>query len=70
MFRLLFAIILYIIIVVTIVFTKPAIMFNSKGEIKKWGLERDENTSIFSLMVVLPLIAIVCYYVGACIEFM
>lgn len=70
MFRLLFAIILYIIIVVTLIFTKPAIMFNSNGEIKKWGLERDENTSTFSLMVVLPVIAIMCYYVAACVEFM
>ena len=69
MFRLLFAIILYILIVVTILFTKPAIMFNSKGEIKKWGLERDEHTSIFSPMIVFPVIAIVCYYVAACIEF-
>ena len=70
MFRLLFAIILYVLIVVTILFTKPSIMFNSKGEIKKWGLERDESTSIFSPMIVFPVIAIICYYVAACIEFM
>ena len=70
MFRLLFAIILYILIVATILFTKPAIMFNSNGDVKKWGLERDENTSIFSPMIVFPLIAIICYYVAACIEFM
>jgi hypothetical protein len=44
-------------------------MFNAKGEIKKWGIERDEDTSIFSPMIIFPVIAIICYYVAACIEF-
>jgi len=69
MFRLVIAIILYILIVVTLIFTKPSIMFNAKGEIKKWGIERDEDTSIFSPMIIFPVIAIICYYVAACIEF-
>ena len=70
MFRLLIAIVLYILIVAIILFTKPSIMFNANGDIKKWGIERDEDTSIFSPMIVFPVIAIICYYVAACIEFM
>lgn len=70
MFRLLIAIVLYILIVAIILLTKPPIMFNANGDIKKWGIERDEDTSIFSPMIVFPLIAIICYYVAACIEFM
>lgn len=70
MVRLLIAILLYILIVAIILLTKPPIMFNSKNEIKNWGLERDENTSIFSPMIVFPVIAIICYYIAALIEFM
>lgn len=69
MVRLLIAIILYIIIVVTLIYTKPSIMFNAENDAKKWGLERDENTSIFSPMIVFPIIAIISYYFAAMIEF-
>lgn len=70
MFCLIVAIVLYILIVAIILFTTPSIMFNSNGDVKKWGLERDENTSIFSPMIVFPIIAMICYYLAACIEFM
>lgn len=69
MVRLFIAIILYIIIVVTLIYTKPSIMFNSQNDAKKWGLVRDENTSIFSPMIVFPIIAIISYYFAAMIEF-
>lgn len=70
MVRLLIAILLYGLIVAIILLTKPPFMFNSKNEMKKWGIERDENTSIFSPMIVFPVIAIISYYIAAFIEFM
>jgi hypothetical protein len=70
MVRLLLAIILYVVIIATIIYTKPAIMFDSNNEVKKWGIDRDENTSIFSPMITFPVIAIICYYVATVIEFM
>ena len=68
MIRIIIAIVLYIAIITVIVVVKPSIMFNSKNEIKKWGIERDEDTSIFSPMIVFPIIAMICYYIASLVE--
>jgi hypothetical protein len=68
MIRIVIAIVLYIAIITILVIAKPSIMFNSKNEIKKWGIERDEDTSIFSPMIVFPIIAMICYYIASLVE--
>ena len=68
MIRIIIAIVLYIAIITILVVVKPSIMFNSKNEIKKWGIERDEDTSIFSPMIVFPIIAMICYYIASLFE--
>jgi hypothetical protein len=68
MIRIIIAIVLYIVIITAIVLTKPSIMFNQKNEVKKWGIERNDDTSIFSPMIVFPIIAIICYYIASLIE--
>lgn len=63
--RLLLAITLYVIIVGTLVLTKPAIMFDAEGRPKPFGTGFHEGYSVFAPSVVFPLLAIVCYIIIA-----
>ena len=66
--RWLLAIAIYIVIIAILVYTKPAMMFDSERKVKTWGLGNNETESMFSPMIVFPIIAILAYYVGALVE--
>jgi len=55
------SIILYLIIIFIIVFSKPAFLFNDNGRSKHFGLGSDQKT-IFPIWLICILVAILCYY--------
>jgi hypothetical protein len=66
--RWLFAIIIYIVIISIIVYLKPPIMFDAEKNPKKWGLENNDKESMFSPMIVFPILAIISYYIAAFVD--
>lgn len=62
------ALVLYIVIIMVLLITKPAMMFSADNMPKQWGSQTTEKTSVFSPMIVFPLLAIICYYLGVWIE--
>lgn len=57
-----FAIVIYLLIVFILLAIKPAFLFTANGEIKEWGIGTDAGKSVFGLQMLIPFIAIVCYY--------
>lgn len=66
--RLLIAIIVYILIIMSIILIKPSMMFTNDGNIKQWSIENTENTSIYSPMILFPILGILSYYLGIWVE--
>lgn len=63
--RVFYAIMLYVLIIFALMYTKPALLFNAEGEPKKFGMTIDAETSIFAPIFLFPLIAFFCYYLMA-----
>jgi hypothetical protein len=66
--RWIFAISLYIFVVLLIFATRPSIFFTTDGKIKPLGVGLREGKSIFGLSLFLPLIAVFCYFIGISIR--
>ena len=66
--RWLFAIVLYLILVLLILATKPAIMFDAQGAPKPFGVGIAEGWSVLALPVVLPALAILSYFLAAFLD--
>lgn len=66
--RWIIAIVLYLIITFIIVLVKPSLMFTMDGNVKEWSSENTDKKSVFSPMIVFPMLAILCYYLGIWIE--
>lgn len=62
------ALVLYVLIVMVILLTKPSLMFRPDGSPKNWGSVIDENTSVFAPAFIFPTLAIVCYIIATLIE--
>jgi hypothetical protein len=62
------AIFTYLLIIGLLLIFKPAMMFTENGQIKTWGAETTETTSVFSPMIVFPLLGFLCYYMGVWLE--
>lgn len=62
------ALLLYAILIGLIVFIKPALMFTADGNIKQWSTENTETSSIFSPMIVFPMLGFISYYLGIWFE--
>ena len=62
------AIIVYIILVGLIIIVKPAMMFTADGRVKYWSSQNTEESSAFSQMIVFPILAVLCYYLGVWLE--
>jgi len=62
------ALLLYAIIIGLLVYIKPALMFTADGNIKQWSTENTEVSSIFSPMIVFPMLGFLCYYLGIWLE--
>lgn len=62
------ALIVYFIMIGILIALKPSLMFTAEGTIKTWSSQNTETTSLFSPMVVFPLLALLSYYLGIWIE--
>jgi len=62
------AITVYLLIALVLIYFKPAMMFTPEGDVKHWSSENTETTSVFSLVIVFPILALLCYYLGVWIE--
>lgn len=58
--RIVFAFIIYVLILSTFMFLKPSFLFNEKGEIRETGFRVDKK-SILSLYIIIPIIIIIIY---------
>lgn len=61
--RLFLTILLYITIVILIFIIKPSMMFNSSGNLKHFDYENTTDTSLLTIEIALPFIAIICYFI-------
>jgi hypothetical protein len=60
--RIVFAFIIYLLILSILMFLKPNFLFNEKGEIRETGF-RIDNKSIISLYIMIPIIIIIIYII-------
>ena len=58
------AIVIYIMLVGLVLLIKPAMMFTAVGRVKYWSSQNTEESSVFSPMIVFPILAVLCYYLG------
>jgi len=58
------AILLYLIIICLLLAVRPSMMFVGK-QYKTFGISNSENQSIFSIMVIFPVIAFLSYFLSA-----
>jgi hypothetical protein len=62
------ALVLYALFIGLILLIKPALMFTADGNIKQWSTENTEASSIFSPMIVFPMLGFLSYYLGIWLE--
>lgn len=62
------ALVLYALFICLILLIKPALMFTADGNIKQWSTENTEVSSIFSPMIVFPMLGFLSYYLGIWLE--
>jgi len=62
------AISIYIFIVLIIFATRPSVFFTKEGRIKPLGVGFKDGKSVFALPITLPIIALLCYYIGISIR--
>jgi hypothetical protein len=60
--RWVFAMILYVLIIILLIQLKPSLMFDSYGKPKEFGIGFREGKSIFAPIVVFPILALLCYF--------
>ena len=58
-----YSIILYIFLLLIILIIKPRFIFNKNGEVKHFGTDYNENTTILPLWLLCILLAIFSYYI-------
>ena len=58
-----YSIILYIFLLLIILIIKPRFIFNKDGEVKHFGTDYNENTTILPLWLLCILLAIFSYYI-------
>ena len=67
--RIIYATLFYILLLVLIIISKPALMFERDGELKPFGIDDgDGKKTIFSFGVFTVVLAILCYYLFCIID--
>jgi len=62
--RITITVILYMTVLLLIFFYKPAMMFDAEGNIKHFDYDTSvNNVSLLSMEVILPIIALLCYFI-------
>jgi hypothetical protein len=62
------ALVLYAVLVVILLLSRPAIMFTRDGKLKSWGVKNDDKTSMFSFGFVLVLSAVLFYILATWLD--
>ena len=60
--------VIYLLIVSIIFIGQPYVMFDTDGNMKKFGYKIDDETTIMPVMLVLPLLALILYLIVLMIE--
>ena len=61
--RLFLTIILYITLVILIFIIKPSMMFDTGGVLKHFDYENSSDTSLLTVEIVLPFLALISYFI-------
>jgi len=61
------ALVLYLLVILLLFAIKPAIMFNSNGSPKDFGVGLKTGKSIMAPAVFFPILAIVCFFISTLI---
>jgi hypothetical protein len=66
--RRIITLVIYLLIVSIIFIGQPYVMFDTDGNMKKFGYKIDDETTIMPVMLVLPLLALILYLIVLMIE--
>ena len=66
--RIYISILFFTIILLTLFLFKPSLMFDASGSLKKFDYENHSVNSLFSLEIIIPFIAILCYFITLLLE--
>jgi hypothetical protein len=66
--RLLYSITFYLLLMTVVIMAKPNMLFDQDGKIRGYGVSRGET--VFSFGVVSIVLAILCFYLFAIIDFL
>lgn len=58
------AVLIYLIAVCLLLALRPAMLFKADKDYKRWSVHRTPDNSIFSIMIVFPVLAILSYYLS------
>mgnify|MGYP003344320466 CR=1 FL=1 len=61
------ALVLYLLIILSLFATKPALMFSENGKIKDFGVGLSKGKSIFAPAVSFPILAVLCFFIATII---
>jgi hypothetical protein len=62
-------IVLYVILVMLIFLTKPAMVFDASSKLKKFNYdERETSSSLINMEVLLSILAVFCYFIVISLE--
>lgn len=64
--RSIYSIVFYVLVIVLIIITKPAWLFQDDGQVRNFGLGTQQT--VFSLGVIVVALAVVAYYLFAMID--
>jgi hypothetical protein len=63
------ALVFYVVFVLTILATKPAMLFEQNGAPKRWGPKITDDTSPFAIAFLFPFVGILFYYIATVLDF-
>jgi hypothetical protein len=61
------ALVLYLLIVLLLFAIKPALMFSQDGRMKDFGIGLSNGKSVFAPAVLLPILAVFCFFISTII---
>ena len=66
--RITITILIYITTIMLLFLFKPSMMFDLNGNIKQFDYDTTISSSLLSIEVLLPIIAIICYFIVIALE--
>jgi len=61
-------ILIYITLLLLLFLIKPSLLFDDNGNIKNFGFESNNNKSLLSIEILIPIIAIISYIIYMAID--